>query len=277
MRYLNILLLIFIFNMSVIDTSDARRRGGTSEAQDLHYVADTKIPNKENGMLSLCHLSNTHSVLFINVWRSVENYALSKDRCEGDSYIALTDQQFQTAQTENLIPNNIPREPKMTFGMILGGFWGLFAIGLLVLIGIASVIKSSKNRKERHAAMGDMQPFHKNVLDVMCHAAMSDGSIDASEIKIIQKAGLELTNRNYTHDEVNHFISTCDKNVTPHQFKAFGKGMNDDQKMMLIRGALMVVASDNDLSNKEQKFIGGLANGLGVPIAAVQAMLGGAG
>ncbi len=274
MRYINLVLLVFVLQMSIIETADARRRG-TSEAQDLHFVTETSIPNQSGGTLSLCHLSNTHSVLFINIWRSIQSYALSQDKCEGDSFLGLTEEQFKQAQAANLIPANITAEPKMTIGIIAGGFWGLGALGLLILVGILGTIKSSRNKKERHEAMGNMSPFHKNILDVMCHAAMSDGDIDASEISVIQKAGMDLTGKTFTKDEVNHFISTCDKNVTPNQFKTFGKNMNDNEKLLLIRGALMVVAADNDLSKKEQKFIGGLANGLGVPVQTVQAMLGG--
>ena len=271
MRQLILILMASVLTMMATQPSEARRGG--SKSQELHFVSSTTIPGAEGKVLSLCHLSTKNHIFGIGLWRSSDGYALSDANCEGEQYFTFTAAQFAEAQEQGLIDASISAEPKMTMNMIVSGFSGLVVIGLLLLLVLVKYISSLRRKKMRRNEMGDASVFHKAVLDVMCHAALSDGEVEATEITLIQNAARDLTGKEFAASEIEDLVRSCDKNPTPAQFKAFGKGVDITQSASLVRAALMVIAADGDLAKAEQKFISGLATGLGISNEALQQII----
>jgi len=263
MRILVLILLACAAQLLAVDTSTARGRGVASQ-QELHFVSSTTIPGADGAALSLCHLTTKKHVLGIGIWRSSDGYALSAEKCEGEQYIPFTEAQFGQAQQLGLIEANQPSKPVMTMNMIMSGFAGSALIGLLLVFALFKYISSQRRKRMRRKEMGDTSSFHKTVLDVMCHAALSDGTVDNAEVTLIQKVALDLTGRDFKLDEIENLVRSCDKTLTPAQYKAYGKGLDATQRVTVMRAALMVVSADNDWAKAEKKFVSGLATGLGI-------------
>lgn len=264
MRVVLIVVLATFIQFISVETAEARRGGG-SKSQELHFVAPTTIPGPDGADISLCHLSTKSHVIEIGLWRSMDGYALSSTECEGDQFFPFSAEQFAEAQAGGFIPADLPAEPKMTLAMMASGFYGTGILGLLAAFAGFKFLGSRRRRKERHAGMGNIDPYHRMLLDVMCHAAVSDGHVEASEVALIRKIALDLTGQEFSPETIAKMVKSCDKSLTPAQYKAFGKGMDMQQRATAVKAALMVISADNELAAKEKKFVNGLAAGLNIP------------
>ncbi|MEP5759071.1 MAG: TerB family tellurite resistance protein [Litoreibacter sp.] len=274
MKHLLIIITFFIVNFPIISDAEARRRSGGS--QKMHFIADTKLKNPDGGQISICYLTKTTRAIGIPLWRSLEQYVLSKDKCIGTEYFTVSGEKFKELHAANMLGADLPLEPKLPNKIFWAGSWGAAIVIPLILIGLFIVIRRQINKKRRHSTMGNVTRFQRACLDVMCHAALSDGTIEESEITLIQKSAENLTNGHvFSVDEVNKMIKTSEKKPTADQFREFGKGLNTNEKAMLLKGALMVVAADNSIDGKEKVFVGNLIRALGIPSDIVDQILAG--
>lgn len=107
---------------AAVSSAEARTRG--SKAEELLYVAPTKITGPSGENLALCHLVETSGVFFVNLFRRSISYALASNNCLTDSYIPLTQDMLTAAKASGEIPADTPSLPTMTFAQKAEGSWG---------------------------------------------------------------------------------------------------------------------------------------------------------
>lgn len=113
-------------------------------------------------------------------------------------------------------------------------------------------------------------PIATKLLDVMSHAAKSDGQVDTVEIDLIVSASMQLTGTAFDREKVMQIMDLAESKVNNIDFKGFGAGLSGKERLGLVHGALMVIAADGKLEGKEKEFVARLARGLNVPTGAVQ-------
>jgi tellurite resistance protein len=240
----------------------AEARGGGGSAEFMDFVADTTIPPDETGgvQVSLCHLVKKYTAIGIPLFYQSEGYVLAENRCETESYYSFTAEEFTLAQSLGLIPADIPDAPSISFARRIPAI----ILGLLVLAAIGAGINQARRKKARLAEMGDISPFAQRMLEVLCHAAKSDGATDAREVATIAGIAEQMTGTRFDPERIARMIGLSEKSLQPQQFAKFAKGLTEDQKDAVMRSALMVLAADGQVGRDEQKFLNGLAGGLAV-------------
>jgi DnaJ-domain-containing protein 1 len=240
----------------------AEARGGGGSAEFMDFVADTTIPPSETGgvQVSLCHLVKKYTAIGIPLFYESEGYVLAENRCETESYYSFTAEEFTLAQSLGMIPADIPDAPSISFARRIPAI----ILGLLVLAVIGAGINQARRKKARLAEMGSVSPFGQRMLEVLCHAAKSDGAVDAREVATIAAIAEQMTNTRFDPEKITRMITLSEKSLQASQFATFAKGLTEDQKDAVMRGALIVLAADGQVSKAEQTFLNGLAGGLSV-------------
>lgn len=153
MRILMMVAVAAVAQLLGVDDAEARRDGGISIRQDLHFIGQTGITGADNQLLSLCHVSTMRHVSGVGLWRSSQGYALSQTWCAGDRFVSLTPDMLAEAKSAGLIPASVQSVPKMSTGMVMTGFWGtgviLLALALAVLKVTAVQLRAAKRRARR--------------------------------------------------------------------------------------------------------------------------------
>jgi tellurite resistance protein len=240
----------------------AEARGGGGSAEFMDFVAETTIPPAETGgvQVALCHLVKKHTAIGIPLFYQSEGYVLAENRCDTDSYYSFTAEEFAQAQSLGMIPADIPDAPAISLARRIP----TIILGLVVLAMIGAGINQARRKKARLAEMGSVSPFAQRMLEVLCHAAKSDGATDAREVASIAAIAAQLTGTTFDPDRIARMIGLSERNLQPAQFKRFAKDLTEDQKDAVLRGVLMVLAADGQVGRDEQKFLNGLAAGLAV-------------
>jgi DnaJ-domain-containing protein 1 len=246
--------------INLATAAEARRGGGSEEFMD--YVADIAIPAAESGgeQLYLCHLVKKHTAIGIPLYYESEGYALATNRCNTDSYFAFTPAEFTDAQAAGLIAADVAATPSISLSRRIP----TIILGLIVALLIGAVIQKSRRKKARLAEIGSVPPFAQRMLEVLCHAAKSDGVTDAREVATIAVIAEQMTGTRFDAEKIARMIGLSEKSLQPSQFKKFAKDLTDVQKDAVMRGALMVLAADGQVGRDEQTFLNGLAGGLAV-------------
>ena len=246
--------------LSLSDDAEARR-SGSSSSQNLLFVDSTRI-EIEGTPYALCHLVKDDAVLFINFLRRLEGYALAAGNCGSDQYIPLTTETLSDAKASGQISQSVPDEPKLSAGAMIEGHWGWGLVAAaLGLFGIRAK-KSHDRRKRRQAMMGGASPAAVAILDAMCHAAKADGHVADAEVAEITSAAREMTGESFAPELVRRMAELAEAAPKESDFKRLVKGRTAAEKEVMMRGVLIVVASDGTLDGKEQKFVGMLAKAM---------------
>jgi uncharacterized membrane protein YebE (DUF533 family) len=254
-------LLAIVFISSFATQAEARRGGGYSTAQELLFVAPTQLGTNEKP-LALCHLVSTNSVIFVNFWRTMEGYAIAENGCQTDSYFEFEVDRLKLAQAAGAIDADIPEVPKLSLAEISGGFWGFGAIALLLGFAALKAAKSAARKKQRLGLMTSGTSGAKAILDAMCHAAKSDGRVDPSEIATIKSVANKMTGETFTEETVRQMIDLANASLNDAGYSALIKGCSKEEQLDMMRGVLLVVASDGHFAGKEKEFVGGLAKAM---------------
>lgn len=246
------------------------------ETHHLEFVSETTIPAPTGGQLSLCHRYETHSIYWVNGWSSSNGYVLSDTACEGTGYYDMPDA-ITAGFANGQIPEGVPATPQFSVTQIASGFTWPLAIGFLVFVAV--VLRASSNRRyntqsaERMEVLGLEDGPTFRFIDAMLHAANADGQAQQEEVDYIKAKAIEVTGLNYTDEHISWAITHTDRFKNKHDFERFGKGLTVDQKRMVLRAALAVVASDHNMSGAEKKFIERLTQGLKLGQSDLQEIL----
>jgi len=233
---------------------------GTDESFEL--IEETKIPGPTDKPLSLCHYTSKYHLFYLGFWRNSLGYALTEGSCEGDSYYKITEEQFKEEQTNGTISADLPLKPKMSLKLIASGFAGLGAIALIVLYFAFSAIKKSRRKSARKAEMGDIPKAARQILDAMCHAAISDGSVDNSEIVKIAEIAEQMTGEIFGAERIQSIIANASSDPSEKELKAFGDGMGPEQRELVIKAIFAVISADGEITEDENNFFIGTAQAL---------------
>ncbi|MCK0094030.1 TerB family tellurite resistance protein [Yoonia sp. F2084L] len=263
---------LFAAFLTTTMATQAEARGSYSTTQSMLFVSQTELTD-DAGPLALCHLVTTNAVIFVNVWRTLDGYALASGNCQTDQYYEFTGNELLAAQAAGMIPEGIPAAPKLALGKMAEGFWGLGAlVALLAVIG-AKALMVKRRTSQRMAMVSHASPAAKSILDAMCHAAKADGYVAPSEVEMIQRAAQEMTGEAISLELVQQMAQLAEEKVEAKGFLRLVNGRNKLEQLDMMRAVLMVVASDGRLDGREKAFVGGLAQAMKMDGGTVSALL----
>lgn len=255
MRFFISTVLALTFHLAIATQAQARGLPiiyGTEDALDL--VEMTTIPGPENKPMALCHYSSKYHLFYLGFWRTSHGYVLTDDSCAGDTYYDISETDFKDAQSRGMISTDLPAKAKMTMAQITSGFAGLGIIALIALFLLFKVIGGARRKSARKSEMGDIPKTAGQILDAMCHAAISDGSVDDSEVVKIAEIAQQMTGKTFGADRIRTIISKASKSPSDNEFKAFGAGLGPDEKELVLKAVFAVIAADGQITESEHKF-----------------------
>ncbi len=244
---------------------------GTEDSLDL--IEATEIPGPDGNPLSLCSYTTKYHLFYLGFWRTSHGYVLTDNGCSGDSYYEFTDADLSEAQKLGMIRSDLPPKPKMSMNQIASGFGGLGIVALIVLFLILKSIGSSRRKAKRRAEMGDIQKEAGQILDAMCHAAISDGTVDDSEITTIADIAQQMTGETIDPERIRSIISKASKKPSDNEFKAFGAGMAPEQKTLLLKAVFAVIWADGQITESEHAFFIKTAQALSLDAETVRQVI----
>lgn len=262
---------IFVFTLAA-NTAEARRGGGYGTSENLSFVAQTS--EVDNGQpLSLCHLTKTHHVLFMNFYRSVEGYGLAENNCDTESFYELSSDNLQALRTIGSIPKDVPDEPKLATADLLKGFWGWFVVAGGVAFAVFAQIKRKQRKAQREELMGNVDPAQRSIIDLICHAAKADGTIDREEVIAIQRIAQAILNINLDLPRIEQIATLAEEDLSESGIKTLLSNINVNGYGDVMRAVLMVVAADGVLDGKEKVLVGRMAKEMRISGEQLGAML----
>jgi len=247
------LISTFVFCLSIsvglFAPSDAQAGAG-KWGQDLRFVSDTNIPSAQP--VSLCHLVDFMSILFVPVYTITEGYALSSDGCKGSRYTDVTGDDFAHMQAAGFIPADLPLRASASWQQaILGQTWLILGALALLVKGLGSI---GGNRKRRPATP-DMLAIHSLV--AMSQVAVADGRIDDSEVKQIAHILTRLTGNSYGAVQVADLLNRL--NPSPSDLAQIGTDLSENDRQIVLEAALNIAVADGEIHPNEYAVVSDLA------------------
>ncbi|WP_428543490.1 DUF533 domain-containing protein [Profundibacter sp.] len=209
-------------------------------------------------------------MFYLGFWRVSHGYALAANGCDSDTYYDISEADFKEAQSNGQISANLPEKPKMTLNQIASGFGGLALVALLVLFLLLKSVGGAQRKSARKAQMGQMPVVATQIVDAMCHAAISDGELDDSEVATIAEIAKQMTGEELAEDRIRLIISKASAKPTDSEFKAFGAGLGPVEKELVLKAVFAVIAADGQIVDSEHEFFIKTAQALGVDADTVR-------
>lgn len=244
--------------------ADAARRGSV-RTQELLYVADSAVERGDQA-LSVCLLVETHAALVpgINLFRSVDGYALAPNRCDTETFFRISAEQIAQGKTAGMIPADLPNTPALSIAQMLAGHWMLIVVGLIVLLAGLGWARGRVGRARRRGLMGDTDTAGKAVLEAMCYAAKADGTIAEEELEEIRAAASAITGSAFDVETVRAMVESVSDNPADSEFERIAGDAPVSSHETMMRGVLYVVAADGQVVPREWDFVTKLATALRV-------------
>lgn len=258
-NFLVALLLLCTFGTAARAEADVIAR-----VPGLDFVTETRIPGAAGNMMSLCYVTDDLVVLGIVLTSDVQSYALSSDGCEQRQDQPYSEEKIIAAQALGLIPAEISPKAGNDWKHNLG-IYGLLISGCLGLIAV--IIRRIKSLLGYDLRGPMRKKAALRILSTMCHMAKCDGIVDSIELTHIRTTVRRLTGRVYPTSEIIQMVDSIDlsEGLDEHHFIAFGKGLRDREKDLMMQGVLSVATASGRLIPVEHAFATELAYGLGIP------------
>lgn len=235
--------------------------GKTGLTTDLEFLAETKIPGANQENMSLCYVTQSFRILGYALTSDVQRYALSDDNCLTADRPFSTDQMV-TAQSLDLISSEISAVARngfernlKTYGLLLAVVLGLFAVIWRRVKSLLGYDLKAPMRKKASL----------QILSVMCHAAKCDGLVGSAELTLISRTARRLTRRSFPTPDIIRLSDHVDLDLDTNDYIAFGKGLRDREKDVMMHAALLITMADGRMLPAEYEFVTQLAYGLGMP------------
>lgn len=234
----------------------------TGQFQKLEFVAETQIPGPGETNMSLCYVTRDFKILGYTLTSNIQGYALSSSSCVSEPDRLFSPEQMETAQSLNLIDAGIPIVARNSLERNIQnyGLWAAVALALIAVIirRIKSLMGFDPRGPMRNKAA-------QRVLSAMCYAAKCDGLVDSNELKLISRTARRLVGRMYPPSDIIRMSDHIELNLTPHDFIAFGKGLRDREKDIMMQAVLFIAMANGRMLPSEYEFVTELAHGLGMP------------
>jgi hypothetical protein len=234
----------------------------TGNFDGLEFVAETAIPGPDVNFMSLCYVTRDFKILGIMLTSDIKSYALADDGCVSEPSREFSVEQMTTAQSLGFISADIPAEARNDVQRNVQnyGLWVAIALGLIAVIirRIKSLLGYDLRGPMRAKAS-------TRILTAMCHVGSASGVMASTDIAIVSKAVRRLTRRDYQNTDVVRTADHLDLNLTPQDYIAFGKGLRDHEKDLMMQGVLFVALANGRIERAQYEFASELAHGLGMP------------
>ncbi|MEL6586379.1 MAG: TerB family tellurite resistance protein [Pseudomonadota bacterium] len=268
------LFLTFVLALVAAPTEVLAKRGGISIVQESRLLPVAPVPGADGDWI--CHLVDRTSLAFVPLWTSPGPYVYGAERCDAPGYAAMI-APVPSLKAMGAFPLHVPDTPTLTPLQIAEGFAGLIALGLGLLFGGLKFAMRAKRRDIRLQILGIGDGPVFQMIDVMCHAALADGKTDPSEVTAIRELARNLTGLDFQDLHITEMVSRADRLTKPRDFVQFGRGLDAQQRLTILDGALSVILADGTLSPPEEEFLKNLTLGMKLPgqdvVGAVEAML----
>lgn len=234
----------------------------TGQFQGLEFVAATDIPGPGDAKMDLCYVTRDFKVLGYTLTSDIRSYALSSDGCRGEPDRLFTAEQMTTAQSLNLVDPTIPVTARNSLERNIQNYGLWVAIALALIAVIIRRVKSLMGFNLR----GPMRTkAAQRILSAMCHVAKCDGLVGSNELKLISRTSRRLLGRDYQPTDIIRMSDQIHLDLSPHDYIAFGKGLRDREKDIMMHAVLFIAIASGRLLPSEYEFATQLAHGLGMP------------
>ena len=231
-------------------------------ANDMEFVADTRIPGPRGSTLVLCYETRDFKVFGYTFSSNITGYALATEACTQGADRAFSPAQMATAQSVRLIDPSLPTVAENTIERTLGNLGVWLAVSLALFAVIIRRIKSLLGWDVR----GPMRKKASDrILMIMCYVGKCDGIVAANEIALISKTAQRFTRRTVRPAEVIKITDHLSMDLSPQDFINFGKGLRDAEKDIMMQAAFYVALASGRLLPAEHAFVTDLAYGIGMP------------
>ncbi|WP_052700927.1 tellurite resistance TerB family protein [Loktanella sp. S4079] len=253
-----------LFLLVSFGTSAQAADFGVARVDGLEFVAETRIPDPDDQFMSLCYLTEDLMIMGLRITSDITSYALSNDGCTETYEQLYSEDKIIAAQALNLIPAEVDPVARNDWERNLS-VYGVIAAVCLALIAV--IIRRMKSLLGYDPNGPMRKKAAQRILSAMCHMAKCDGIVDAKEIAHIRSTAKRLTGRDYPSSEVIQIADSIDMShgLDENDFIAFGKGLRDREKDMMMEGVLTVALASNRMQPNEHAFASELAYGLGMP------------
>ena len=235
--------------------------GETGYFDHLELVAPTGIRGADDEPLSLCHTTYDFRVLGLALTREVTGFALSSDQCTATADRLMTNDQFAAAQSMGLIDGDLLSLDDMDWQRKLRtyGLWVAIALAMIAVMirRMKSLLGMDPAALRKKAAT--------RILSAMCHVGKCDGIVAAAEVALIRDTAERLTGWIFPSSDIMRLADQIDMNLTPHDYIAFGEGLRDREKDVMMRAVLSIAIASGRIFPEEYQFVTALAHGLGMP------------
>ncbi|SFR47055.1 Tellurite resistance protein TerB [Yoonia tamlensis] len=257
-------LIVAVFLYCTLSTAALAQTDAVIREPGLEFVAETLIPGADDTMMSLCYVTENLVVFGLVLTSDVQGYALASDRCNTTYDQLYPEEKIIAAQALGLISADIKPKAGNDWKHNLG-IYGLLVSGCLGLIAV--IIRRIKSLLGYDLRGPMRKKAALRILSAMCHMAKCDGLVDSIELTHIRTTIRRLTGRNYPTSEIIQMVSAIDmsEGLNEHHFIAFGKGLRDREKDLMMQGILSVAIASGRLIPVEHAFATELAYGLGIP------------
>lgn len=232
--------------------------------QGLEFVDETRIPGPSGQMMSLCYVTEDLEIFGLRLISNIQSYALATDRCTNGIDQLYSEEQMIAAQSLDLVSATLDPVAKNDWRRNFM-FYGLFTSAVLALIAI--IIRRVKSLMGLDLRGAMRKKAAHRILLAMCHVAKCDGIVASAELTHLRETAKRLTGRNFPTTEIIHMVDAIDMAVGlgVQDFIAFGKGLRDREKDLMMQGVLSVAIASGRIMPTEYAFATELAYGLGMP------------
>jgi len=243
---------IFALTATLLVAPPAEARGVSHGSHESLVFAAESTQVGPSGPISLCHHTRTRTVFEMGYWLSYQGLVLSETHCEGTQYFALRPGVNPDAITAGADPDGWTLALALHYAR--GFFWPIIAPFFLFFATMDHRRRNRRTEIRRSTLALEEGPVFR-FIDAMCHAAAVDGDVDPEEIRYITSVACQLTNRDYGTEHIEYVIAHCSHLRTIHEFRQFAKGLNRDQKLLIMRAVLAVIDADGRVSRAEKRFL----------------------
>ena len=232
------------------------------ESGKLVFVSETDLRDDDGSPLALCTLWTRKHIAYVGYWGGQE-YVLSQNQCTADWFYEYPADAMVEDRVQGLIPASVSNEPELSLGFAAYCFSAWAAAALIGLIWANGALADSAKARKRRRLLGDVNPYVARMIEVMTHAARSDGKISDVEIDLMVRTIKQQAGVSIAVEDLLRVINMTPKIKSDAQFKDLGRGLDAAGRQNMFHAGVAMIAADGVLEKSERKWLSRLGTGLG--------------